>query len=236
MKNLKIVLLPLLLCCCAFAKTNNDTEPLQQKVADVINDLDKATFKTVRTDWNHDYGLLPDTGMLNTYEYLHSLVSFEHLQTSLSVKIYTQGPHSVKNLDLTNNHQFGHYNPEFVLRFHAAIKSVLKDESFIKSTKAAMTTYGLISKLEKLQRIYYYIDENTSEFEGYVDDYKMKLEQKTWPSYGYRNSMPDKLDSDLFWNWSETVYHFWIRREIDGTKELWIEVVNDILRAYDMNE
>lgn len=235
MKILTIALLPLLMFSCAATKADVKSDPLKQKVSHVIQHLDKAKFQTVRSDWTHDYGFLPETGMLNTYEYLISLVSYEHLQAGLAVKIFTQGPHHLKELDLTNKLQFGHYNPEFVLLFHSAVKQIINDKLLVESTKAGMTTYGLITKLERLRWIYNYIDANTAEFDAIVADYQLNLAAKSWPERGYINSMPEKLYSDEFWNWSETVYHFWVRREIDGTKELWIEVINDILLAYENN-
>lgn len=231
MKNHKIVLLSVLLSFGAAATTQTDAEPLKEKVKYVIQNLDKATFQTVRKDWNHDYGL-PDAGMLNTYEYLRSLVSYEQFQAVLAVKIFSKGPHTGQNLDLTNPYEFGYYNPEFVLRFHSALNMLLKDKQFTESTKAFMTAYGLIDKLNKLQLIHHYIDENPAEFERYVDNYYRHVSKRVWPEGDYRLAMPEKLYSDEYWNWSETVYHFWIRREIDGTKQLWINVINDLLTAY----
>lgn len=233
MRALTILLLPLLMLACASTKVEMKSDPLKQKVSHVIQHLDKAKFQTVRTDWTHDYGFAPDTGMLNTYEYLISLVSFESLQAGLGVNIFLQGPHHSKELDLTNKLQFGHYNPEFVLLFHSALKQIIKDNQVISSTKANMTTYGLITKLERLRWIYNYIEANTSEFDSIVEDYRSNLAEKSWPEGQYKNAMPEKLHSAEFWNWSETVYHFWVRREIDGTKELWIELINDILQAYE---
>lgn len=235
MKILTIALLPLLMLSCAATKADMKSDPLKQKVSNVIQHLDQAKFQTVRTDWTHDYGFAPDSGMLNTYEYLISLLSFEDLQAGLAVKIFTQGPHNLKGLDLTNKLQFGHYNPDFVLLFHSSVKQIINDKRVITSTKAGMTTYGLITKLERLRWIYNYIDANTAEFDAIVADYQLNLAAKSWPERHYKNAMPEKLHAAEFWNWSEMVYHFWVRREIDGTKELWIEVINDILQAYENN-
>lgn len=233
MKHLKLFFFPLFAFFCFPAESDVDDKALTKDVSYVIENLDKATFQTVRTDWTHDYGLEPDTGMLNTYEYLRSLVSYEHLRATVPVDIYIKGPHGTQELDLTNLHSFGHYNPKFVMMFHKVVKNILRKPGFVRLTKADMQRYGIIKKLERLKWIYYYIEENNAEFQSYLDDYTVKLKDKTWPQNGYKDAMPEKLDSTTFWNWSEMVYHFWLRREIDGTKELWIEVINDILLAYE---
>lgn len=235
MNILIMALLPLLILFCAATQAGMNSDPLKQKVSTVIQQLEKAKFQTVRTEWAHDYGFAPDTGMLNTYEYLISLLSFEDLQAGLGVNIFTHGPHHLKGLDLTNKLQFGHYNPKFVLLFHSAVKQIINDKQLLTSTKASMTTYGLLTKLERLRWIYHYIEANKPEFDDIVADYQLNLAAKSWPEHHYKNAMPEKLHSAEFWNWSEMVYHFWVRREIDGTKELWIEVINDILYAYEHN-
>ena len=92
--------------------------------------------------------------------------------------------------------------------------------------------YGFTYKIKNLKEIYLYIESNPEEFIEYRDNYQKMLVDKTWPKNGYRRFMPKNMNKDYYWNWSETAYYFWIRRSLDGTKEQWIKVIDEILAAY----
>lgn len=231
MRCFLLIVLITLLFACAIQKDIN-TKPLISEISYVIQRLDKATFHPVRQEWVYDYGFAPDSGMLNAYEYLRTITSFESFQAILPMSIYIQGPHTAKELDLTNQYDFGHYNPEFIIYLHSALKSLMSNEAFIKATLSDMQKYGLIEKLSRLQEIYYYADTHPDDFDYYKEQYKQSLATQNWPADGYRNFLPEDFNSSHYWNWSESVYYFWIRRDIDGTKLLWISVINDVLSYY----
>lgn len=208
-----------------------DTRRLEQAIANVITNMDQAKFMPVRSPaWQYDYGL-DGGGILNTYEYLHSLVSFEELQNLLPMDIYLSGPHDRSDLNLTSRDSFGHYNPEFVHFFHQAVNQILSEREFVNTTHDMVDRY-LLGLLERLQRIYIHIEENPEEFQQFKRNYAQQLAAGTWPEGGYYENMPDSLNSDEYWNWSETAYYFWIRRDLDGTAEQWIDIINTILSAY----
>ncbi len=49
----------------------------------------------------------------------------------------------------------------------------------------------------------------------------------------YWGMHPEQLDSEYYRQWGETSYDFWVRRDIDNTKDLWIGLISDVLNAYD---
>jgi uncharacterized protein (TIGR02145 family) len=208
-------------------------ESFTQKVGEVINNMDEAQFHPIRRGWNHDYGFtIGGGGILNTFEYLRSLLSFEAFQKLVPMDVYVSGPHSKSELILNNEYSFGHYNPEFVRYFQASVTQLLKRESFVSTTRNILIRHGIIEKLERLQHIYNYISKNESEFEEFVGQYETMLMNKTLPSNGYRLLVPKSLDNDDYWNWAEGNYNFWIRRYIDGTMPVWIEIINTIVNSY----
>ncbi len=207
-----------------------------KNIGDVIKNLNKARFITVRKGWAHDYGFNKETGLLNSFEYLRSLMTFGELQKMLPMDIYISGPHSRNELNLTDEYNFGHYNPEFVRYFQDVITSLIKERSFVSSTRQMMLKYGLIDRLKRMQSIHKIIMQDKSEFFKFKKQYERMLKNKTWPkkSYeGYRSYLPKKIKNEKYWNWSESDYYFWIRRSIDGTMDLWIDVVDSILKAYE---
>lgn len=206
--------------------------PLATAVTNVVLRLDQARFQPVRQGWDFDYGFQEGTGLLNTYEYVRSLCSYEALQSALPMRIFERGPHSKDSLDLTNPYDFGRYNPEFVELFRATAGNLLESEAFIAASRDGMRKHGLLEKLERLREMHGYIEANTEEFDRFKKEFEAAIAGKTWGKDDYRTRLPKALDSEAYWNWSETAYYFWVRREVDGTRGIWIHLINDILRAY----
>lgn len=205
------------------------------EISYVVRNLENAEFNPVRQGGQYDYGF-SGGGMLNTFEYLRSLSTYEMFQNLVPEKIFSSGPHSATELKLTEKYSFGYYNPRFVNYFHEGVKQLISDEAFVASTHGMMEEFGFIYKLSKLREIYRFIDKNNDEFNQLKAQYQEMLVDQTWPTNGYRNYLPANFDNDYYWNWAETAYYFWVRREIDNTKELWIGVIDDLLHAYPMVE
>lgn len=222
------------------AQLNNSDMPEQQveqsglhsQLTYVIGNLPKATFSTVREGWTHDYGLINAPGLLNTFEYLRSLVTFESLQNDMPMSIFLSGPHSDSQLVLTSRFTFGHYNPEFVKYFGSVVSEVLSNKSFVSATKPMMEDYGILNNLVGLQIIYRVIEKDQASFNKLTSQFQQKLLNGTWPESGYSFNLPKELNDNYYWNWSEADYYFWVRRDVDGTKELWNPIINSIIYAY----
>lgn len=217
---------------CSTVCGERDRRALEGAVTNVVLHLDNARFEPVRKGWVFDYGFNDGAGMLNTYEYLHTLCSYKELQRLLPMKIFLRGPHTAESLDLANPFDFGRYNPAFVEYFHATLNVLLKNKAFVSATRGGMKKHGLLEKLSRLQDIHEYIGKHPEEFEAFKQRFEKALADKTWRADDYRTLIPKALDQDSYWNWSETAYYFWVRRDVDGTRALWISVINDILYAY----
>ena len=139
------ILLIGLLCACTSTKEAKSvapspsaerySEPLLQKLQDVLFDIPNARFQPIRQGWQHDYGFA-EGGMLNSFEYIRSLIDFQTLQSLLPVEIYVSGPHSREALNLNAPYAFGHHNPEFVRYLHIHLSELLSAPRFVESTKA----------------------------------------------------------------------------------------------------
>ena len=214
-----------------FACAVQQNQQLTSGLANVVKNLDNATFLPIRKGWQYDYGF-KDGWMLNKFEYVRSLLSYKDLQKLTKHSIYLSGPHSNENLALDAKYEFGHYNPKFLAEFHTQTSQLLKDEHFVRTTKPILEKYDLLNALEKHKEIYEIIQKNPQEFNAIKMNYLQGLKTKSWEQGAYRTNMPQRLNSSEYWNWSESSYHLWVRRDIDNTKELWIKLVNDILMAY----
>lgn len=210
------------------------SDPVASSVAQVIKNLDKATESSVSGS-PYNYGFHKDGGgMLNAYSYLNSLMSYEKFQSLLPMPIFNSGPHDATFLNLESAYSFGHYNPDFVKYFRSGIKPLLDNRKFVNKTKADVIHYGVLEKLQRLNKVYLYIEQNPDEFKHFRDQFVRKINANEWREYDYREYLPGMLrNGSEYWNWSETVYYFWVRRDLDGTRELWADVVQDILNAYE---
>jgi hypothetical protein len=213
------------------------SESLKEKFSYVIENLDKATYKPIK-DSEYDFA---EGGVLTKYEYIRSLLSYEDLQAMLNYPIFLSGPHTQNNLNLKSEYTFGHYNPKFVseLRFH--INEILRNNYFIKYTKPIMEKFNILPLLTGYKTIYEISKSNPTEFEAIKSQYLKGLKDQSWSSQneyvnGYRDILPDEIKTEQYWNWGETSYYFWIRRDIDNTKEIWIGIINDVLNAYDYSQ
>ncbi|MBK8808744.1 MAG: hypothetical protein IPO21_19745 [Bacteroidales bacterium] len=205
---------------------------IQNALRKIAENLDQATFTPIRVGWAFDYGF-KSGWLLNKYEYIRSLLTFKSFQAMLEYPIYLSECHTNDELNLNSKYSFGHYNPKFVTLLHKSTLAVLREREFIKKTKPILEKYDILEFLKKHKDIYDITQKNPDEFERIKLNYIKGIQDETWPEGAYRNELPELLNSSDYWNWSETSYHFWIRRDIDSTKDIWVGIINDVLKAYD---
>lgn len=232
MKSSKYIIAPFFfIILLSFGSTKNTDKKIQEKLGYVVENLEKASFKPIRVGWQHDYGLA-DGGVLNKFEYIRSLLSYREFQSMLDYPIYLSGPHSDNTLNLRSKFKFGHYNPKFVSDLRDNIKELVNNQYFVKYTKPILEKYDFLDLLERYDLVYNETKNLEVETNKIKKTYLDGLKNQTWEESSYGYVLPEKIKSEPYWNWGETSYHFWIRRDIDGTKEIWSDIINDILNAY----
>ncbi|QCX00767.1 hypothetical protein FGM00_11855 [Aggregatimonas sangjinii] len=232
-----LILLGLLSCGAGKEKKNQvaaeiaTLENIKTTLDYLAKNLDQATFTPVREGWQFDYGFT-DGWLLNKYEYVRSLVTYKRFQAMLDYPIYLSGPHTGDTLNLDAKYSFGHYNPKFVTQLHKSALILMNEEAFVANTKPLLQQYGILDFLRKHKHIHEITQEYPDEFESITSNFKSGIKDESWPEGGYRSMVPSVLDTYAYWNWSETSYHFWVRRDVDGTKDLWLGLITDVLNAY----
>ncbi|MDB2607011.1 hypothetical protein N9Y48_04470 [Zobellia sp.] len=207
---------------------------LKDALSYLATNLDAATFLPIREGWQFDYGF-KEGWILNKYEYIRSLLNYKDLQALVSYPIYVSGPHSKTELDLNSSYSFGHYNPKFVAELHKNALQLMRKKKFIATTKPVLEKYSILDFLQRHKAVYEITQKHPEDFNSIKLNYIKGIKDKTWPESAYRSTVPKMLDDSYYWNWSETSYHFWVRRDIDGTKDIWIGLITDVLDAYDRN-
>ena len=232
MKSKKyIAAIALLAVLSSFSVKKCSKNIVVEKLAYVIENLDKATFHPIRTGWNFDYGFSKG-GALNKFEYIRSLFSFQELQEMLDYSIYVSGPHTDSSLNLQSKFSFGHYNPRFVSDLKLHINQLTENKSFVEHTKPILEKYNFIKLLQGYQLVYNETKLHESEFNSIKKLYVDGLRNRTWEENSYSMYLSETIKTGAYLNWGATSYHFWLRRDIDGTKEGWNEIITAILKAY----
>lgn len=236
-----IILIMITLCIlsCGLGKAQRnqvDAEiPKSDKIKNALNylakNLDQATFSPIRVGFQYDYGF-KNGWVLNKYEYIRSLLTYKGFQAMLDYPIYLSGPHTGDELNLNSKYSFGHYNPKFVAQLHKSALLMMSEKEFITNTKPLLEKYSILDFLKKHKSIYEITQKYPDEFNRIKLNFIKGIKDETWPEGEYRSMIPPLLDSNDYWNWSETSYHFWVRRDIDDTKDIWIGLITDVLNAY----
>ena len=224
-----LLILTIISCTNTQQKTETDVENALKYIAE---NLDDATYSPIEGGSRFDYGL-KEGWLLNKFEYVRSLLTYKDFQAMLDYPIYLSGPHTKDELNLNSEYTFGHYNPKFVTLLHKCALSITSNKAFINNTKPLLEEYGILEFLTKHKEIYEITQQYPDDFNQIKSDFSKGIKNKTWEEGGYRDMIPEQIYTDYYWNWSETSYHFWVRRDIDKTKDLWIGLISDVLNAYD---
>ena len=223
-------LLILTIISCTNAQQKTDTE-VENALKYIAENLDDATYSPIEGEWGFDYGF-KEGWLLNKFEYVRSLMTYKEFQALSDYPIYLSGPHTKDELNLNSGYTFGHYNPKFLKVLHKSALSLTSNKAFINNTKPLLERYGILEFLSKHKEIYAFTQEYPEEFDQIKSDYLRDLKNETYEG-NYREMTPEEMYDDYYWNWSETSYHFWVRRDIDKTKDLWLGIISDVLNAYD---
>ena len=236
--SLVLIVLTMIMVCIVSCGINKgqrsqggDEISIKKTLDYLAKNLDQATFSPIRVGWQFDYGL-EDGWILNKFEYIRSLVTYKDFQAMLDYPIYLSGPHTSDELNLSSKFSFGHYNPKFVAQLRKSALLMMSEKEFIANTKPLLENYSVLDFLKRHKKIHEIIQKNPAEFNAIKSKFTKGIKEETWPEGEYRVMIPKSLDSNEYWNWSETSYHFWVRRDIDGTKDLWIGLITDVLNAY----
>ena len=208
------------------------TDEMENALRYIAENLDDATYSPIGEGWSYDYGL-KEGWILSKFEYIRSLITYKEFQAKSGYPIYLSGPHTKDELNLNSKYTFGHYNPKFVKLLHKATLSLTSNKAFINNTKPLLEEYGILDFLYKHKEVYEITQKYPDEYQQIKSDFIKRIKDETWEEGGYREMIPEQIYSEYYWNWSETSYHFWVRRDIDETIDLWTAIISDVLDAYD---
>ena len=182
-------------------------------------------------------------GVRDMYRYISPIFNLVRLKAIAPFPVFTSGPHE-EDFDLESELEFGRYNPEFVQWAEENLIPGADDEALRMITAPVYSRFG-----RSLVRAYYYAHQdliNDPEVFRYaVERYEAALEAGAPESfnpgmslYQYENAVCGSLDWDYVTGDTVSDYvgvgtWFWIRRELDGTRESFFAMLQKLLNTYD---
>lgn len=218
-------------------------QAFQQNLQKAINDYPILMQKN-SIPYQKALTWVPESGVRGKYYALKSLVGIQTLEKLSGLSVFRDGPHS-SDLHFEAKNKFGYYNRPFLIYLKGHLQQILQDSSY---QKIAGRIYA--AHFKKLLRSYYLAYHYYRSFpnKGQIQaKYQQKMQNfyscKKKPNYlcdpsYYVNSQlgnftdrMDKAGYDFYE--SDTAPSFWVRRSIDGTADLFYEMILMALKSYD---
>ncbi len=174
-----------------------------------------------------DFDYFPNGGMRNFYCHLRTLVSLASIQKS-APRIWRSGPHQ-GGVSLNEERDFGRYDPRFVRWLIDNGVPGAKDSGFKKRTQVVFDK--IVGPLARVYlRAAYQLDQSPAYLESeraYLLSY-LKNPKGQKPLYRH-----GKLEPRTMYNVYAPAMAFWVRRDVDGTRVLFVEGLEKLVRTYD---
>ncbi len=169
-------------------------------------------------------------GFRSKYAMAKKYVSPDILAATYGTPVFLEGPHK-EDMDFNSTTSFGHYNPAFISKVTADVKTVLANPFFRGLIKETYPNFEGMAKTYK--NAYLYINEKPKRLKGIRKSYLRQLRQKSGTTEGSMQetfrAYADSQDEESDWYEAVTAPSFWVRRSIDGTDKQIYELLNLII-------
>ncbi len=182
--------------------------------------------------------------------HLWSKLSFQEFSKMAGVPIFLSGPHSSAGLDLKDSKNFGRYNPAFV---RWAIDNLIpgaEDKAFKLATQPLYEKFirplaiSFFVTYKKIQREPACFDREVKRYQEYLagiikeqpyEQYFFVMNDSFClnPQGSFDYFHKRGFDGGHNGNVDKSTFSWWIRRSLDGTKELWFKGLEKLLQTYD---
>ena len=180
---------------------------------------------------------LHEEGYRYYYCLLRDLVDIEHAAKWSGMKVFLSGPHRSRGLQLDKKYDFGRYNPEFVDWLRDAIFAATENTAFVEATRpyykghlrqlaaTLFVTHELLVRQPEL------LESMKADLLNFVED-RSAARQPVY--YGFMNLENKPMYRQGFEDAEvNTAVGFWVRRDIDGTRQAFFNILGDIVEVYD---
>lgn len=190
------------------------------------------------TDLDYDAitSWLPDQGIRGKYQIAKSILSIETMEGIIGHSVYLNDVHS-EGMDYDSETDFGRYNPEFLVELKNMLGFILSIRLMVDNSQDFYDRY-----LKNYLRTYYLSHELAIRNKALMTDYVQAMAQydETGEKPGWMIQTPfsrfaTRLASQGYDEYEAFVCPgFWIRRSIDGTEDEFFELLELVIKTYDI--
>jgi len=194
------------------------------------NNLTKTTQST-SSECSDVFNYYPNGGLRSFYCVFSTTWSIPNIEELAGINIFLNDVHGKNNLNFSSS-SFGHYNPEFLRWFRKEFLPANVNENFKIKTQSLYNKY-----LQEKARTYFVVNnalkQKPEKAEALVQEYKNLIRTSLNPYLHLSTFDAETDDSEYNWNIVTPASAFWLRREIDGTRDEFSKILNDLLLTYD---
>lgn len=194
-----------------------------------------ATIKNALSSWttakNKKGGMVRsvdhtwlDFGIRYNYAILKDYINIEQLAKITGEPVFISGPHG-DGINYNAN-EFGHYNPAFLKKVKKTLAKSMKNKVF---NLVASKYYN--DEVAEMATIYHRAYLNLQKEGNIIEKYSTSYGQETFRSYA-------DSERKIGYNWyqSGVAAGFWVRRAMDGTDKQFFEILETVMKKYEIGK
>ena len=186
----------------------------------------------------NEFDYWPECGLRVMGGHLFSLISLYSLNRMLPCDLYVSGPHYYNRWNLNDPWEFGHYNPEAISYLGNLAKKVVADKKFVENTKPLVDEY-LKRQMVIMKGLYDGLNnkEICPDKQAVLEDIvnregNIYVNQENCPACDLLDSLDLEDGTYVYGNTGEMFLYWWGRRNVDGTMELFHNILETVYDAY----
>lgn len=186
----------------------------------------------------NEFDYWPECGLRVMGGHLFSLISLYTLNRMLPCDLYVSGPHYYNRWNLNDPTDFGHYNPEAITYLGNLAKKVVADKKFVESTKPLVDQY-LKRQMVIMKGLYDGMNNNEicPDKQAVLEDIMNRegniyVNQENCPACELLGNLDLEDGTYVYGNTGEMFLYWWGRRNVDGTMELFHDILETVYNAY----
>ncbi len=240
-------------------KTDNninipESEKPVKELSEKINVM-ATQWEKMHNDTELDYesiqSWIPESGIRGRYQIAKKVISIAMLESIVGEKVFLNETHK-QGISYTNATEFGHYNPNFLLKTHKILAQIFGNKALIANIQPFYD-----NELKQYLRTFFLSYKPAANKQTVINGYLSAID-KTAPSSSAASSFisqktssnipPSLFLQESFRNFSDSmetqgydVYEtavcsgFWIRRSIDGTEDKFFQLLMLVLNTFDVD-
>ncbi len=230
------------------SSSEKSVEKLSENISSMTTEWDK-TRDNIALDYESIQSWIPESGIRGRYQIAKKVMSVAILESIVGEKVFLNKTHQ-QGISYTNATEFGHYNPDFLLKLHKILTQIFNNKVLVANIQPFYN-----NELKQYLRTFFLSYQPAANNQAVIDGY-LSIIDKTKPSSNTDSSLisqgssskitPSLFLQESFRDFSNSlekqgydVYEafvcpgFWVRRSIDSTEDEFFQLLKLMINTFD---